>query len=152
MNHATKNAATTKILAFALTILILIGTIFTIFPAIPVSAMDFVKPVASYLNSGGYFKWLTYTSGTYHVGINIPASAGDPVYAIRDGIVRIAKEDRAGYGQLNPSKPSPVISIEHKDDNKPCGYAAIKQLTQKMQKNYKKYKKGLTKAKICGRI
>ena len=91
--------------------------------AAPALAMEFTKPVSSYPNTGGYFTWLTQTGGTYHVGMDFPASAGTAVYSIRDGTVRVARTNATGYGRLNPSQPGPTIVIEHKDDNGKAFYA-----------------------------
>jgi hypothetical protein len=107
----------------ALITLIVLTLTLTAIPSVSVMAMDFEKPVYSYPNNGGYYGWLSKPVSTYHVGIDFPAPAGTNVYAIRDGIVRVASTTASGYGQLSPSKPGPAIVIAHKDDDGNTFYA-----------------------------
>lgn len=83
---------------------------------------QYTNPISGFPNTGSYFTFGSKSGDKYHTGLDIPASVGTSVYAVRSGQV-IYNAEYDGFGSLNPSSTGGVIVIKHQDNNGKYFYA-----------------------------
>lgn len=83
---------------------------------------QYTNPISGFPNTGGYFTFGSKSGSVYHTGLDIPASVGTSVYAVRSGTV-VYNGEYDGFGSLNPSSKGGVVVIKHQDNNGKYFYA-----------------------------